>query len=186
MEKGEGTFRHCRGSCGRGRGRGRLQGLSPLAQLKPSVNGSYHEYRILLERDDRGRRSAMPRVESPPLPAPCLRLRRPLCFFPRRRQAIRAHWLVLNPECWVSPAAGGRAGCMCAHLPRPAPRRVARRRWTWRAWSTATEGRREREGARMKTSQRKDGRDGRRRIGRRTKDGNVAPPAAPSLSVPVE
>ena len=27
----------------------------------------------------------------------------------------------------------------------------------------------------MKTSQRKDGRDGRRRIGRRTKDGNVAP-----------
>ena len=64
---------------------------------------------------------------------------------------------------------------MCAHLPRPAPRRVARRRWTGRAWSTATEGRREREGARMKTSQRKDGRDRRRRIGRRTKDGNVAP-----------
>ena len=51
----------------------------------------------------------MPRVESPPLPVPSLRLRRPLCFFPRRRQAIRAHWLVLNPECWVSPAAGGRA-----------------------------------------------------------------------------
>ena len=47
----------------------------------------------------------MPRVESPPLPVPSLRLRRPLCFFPRRRQAIRAHWLVLNPECWVSPAA---------------------------------------------------------------------------------
>ena len=93
----------------------------PLASRSTQTIGIWGISRMSYtsERDDRGRRSAMPRVESPPLPAPSLRLRRPLCFFPRRRrQAIRAHWLVLNPECWVSPAAGGRAACVPISLGR--------------------------------------------------------------------
>lgn len=55
-----------------------------------------------------------------PPPSFPLSSRRPLCFF-LRRQAIRAHWFVLNSE-WLVLLAGGLAGCMCAHLPRPARR----------------------------------------------------------------
>ena len=174
MEEGEETFGHCRGGCGRGRGR--LQGLSPLAQLKPSVYGEYHECRIPLRGMPEG--DVQPCQETSPLRCPSRH-----CAFVVHSVSSRDddRPFELTGSCLIRSAGCRRRRAGGLHVcPSPSAGSSARGATAMDVASLVDRDggkEREREGARMKTSQRKDGRDG-QRTWRRTKDGNVAPPPA--------